>query len=101
MSAITEHDWTVTEERRAMLDLSRRRLTIEHSVHLHRDSQSIDDLRQMLDVLADAGAPGEATVHVQKTDHAESESFIGRGHLRVSAEWHTEQEITPKETDHA
>ena len=31
MSAITEHDWTVTEERRAMLD-----------------------------VLADAGAPGEA-----------------------------------------
>lgn len=99
MSAITEHDWTVTEERRAMLDLSRRRLTIEHSVHLHRDSQSIDDLRQMLDVLTDAGAPGEATVHVQKTDHAESTSFVGRGHLRISAEWHTEQEITPKETD--
>ena len=72
MSGIAEHDWTVTEERRAMLD-----------------------------VLADADAPGEATVHVQKTDHAESESFIGRGHLRVSAEWHTEQEITPKETDHA
>lgn len=101
MSAITERDWTVTEERRAMLDLSRRRLTIEHSVHLHRDSQSIDDLRQMLDVLADAGAPGEATVHVQKTDHAESESFIGRGHLRIYAAWHTEQETTPKETDHA
>ena len=99
MSAITEHDWTVTEERRAMLDLSRRRLTIEHSVHLHRDSQSIDDLRQMLDVLADAGAPGEATVHVQKTDHAASESFVGRGHLRICAEWWTEQEIAPKEAD--
>ena len=80
-----------------MLDLSRRRLTIEHSVHLHRDSQSIDDLRQMLDVLTDAGAPGEATVHVQKTDHAESTSFVGRGHLRIYAAWHTEQEITPKE----
>ena len=84
----TEYDWTVTEERRAMLDLSRRRLTIEHSVHLHRDSQSINDLRQMLDVLADAGAPGEATVYVQKT----SESFVGQGHLRICAEWWTEQE---------
>ena len=67
MSAITEHDWTVTEERRAMLD-----------------------------VLADAGAPGEATVHVQKTDHAESGSFVGRGHLRIYAQWYTEQE-TPDE----
>ena len=91
MSGITEHDWTVTEERRTMLDLSHRRLTIEHSVHLHRDSQSIDDLRKMLDVLTGTGAPGEATVHVQKTDHTESGSFVGRGHLRICAKWWTDE----------
>ena len=101
MSDSTERDWLVTEERRAMLNLSRRRQRVEHSVHLHRDSQSLDDLRQMLDVLADAGAPGEATVHVQKTAHAESGSFVGRGHLRICAQWWTEQELTPKEVDHA
>ena len=99
MSDITERDWLVTEERRAMLNLSHRRLTVEHTVHLHRDSQSIDDLRQMLDVLTNAGAPGEATVHVQKTDHAAAEAFVGRGHLRICAQWWTEQETTPKEAD--
>lgn len=89
---ITKYDWDITEERKTQLALAEERLTVEHSVHMHRDSQTIRDLRQMLDVLVAAGAPEAATVHVQKTDHNESGSFIGRGHLRISADWHEVQE---------
>lgn len=84
---IAERDWTVTEERKAQFATGSKRLAVEHSVHLHRDAQSIRDLRQMLDVLTDAGAPEEATVYVDKTG-----SFVGRGHLRILARWHTPQE---------
>jgi len=62
---------------------------------MHRDSQSIRDLRQMLNLLVEAGAPEDATVHVQKTDHPEAGAFAGRGHLRICAEWLTPQpEVT-------
>lgn len=83
--------WAVTEERKRLLGLNGKRLAVEHSIHLHRDSQSIRDLRQMLDILVASGAPEDATVYVQKTGHPEAESFTGRGHLRVMAKWSTEQ----------
>lgn len=80
---IEEHDWTISEERKAQLDSDKKRLHIEHSVSLHRDEQSIRDLRQMLELLVKAGAPEDATVHVQNT----SESFTGGGHLRLYSRW--------------
>ena len=86
-----DFDWTVTEGRKQQLDLDGKRLAVEHSVHLHRDSQSIRDLRQMLDLLVTNGAPEDATVYVQKTDHPEGGSFMGRGHLRIMAKWSTAQ----------
>lgn len=88
---VAEYEWTVTSGRQVQLDAKTKRLNIEHSVHMHRDSQSIRDLRQMLDLLVEAGAPEDATVHVQKTDHPEAGSFIGRGHLRLMAQWLTPQ----------
>ena len=84
---IEEFDWTISESRQAQLDLERRRLCVEHSVSMHRDKQSIRDLRQMLDLLIEAGAPEDATVHVQNTN----EAFAGSGHLRVYTTWKTEQ----------
>lgn len=88
---ITRYDWTVTEERKTQLSATDKRLLVEHSVHLHRDAQSIDDLRKMLDVLVESGAPPEATIYVNKTDNPEAGSFVGHGHLRVLARWYTDQ----------
>lgn len=85
--SIEEFDWTITEARQVQLDLERRRLMVEQSVSMHRDKQSIRDLRQMLDLLTEAGAPDEATVHVQNTN----EAFVGNGHLRIYAQWKKEQ----------
>lgn len=88
---ITRYDWSVSEERKTQLSAKDKRLVVEHTVHLHRDSQSIDDLRQMLDVLIEAGAPPEATLYINKTDNPESGSFVGHGHLRVMARWYSGQ----------
>ena len=71
---------TLTEERSNELDLARRRLVVNHSLTLHRDKGSADDVRAMLDHLAAAGMPGHATV---KIDGAQN-------HTRIWATWHTE-----------
>jgi len=71
---------TLTEERSNELDLARRRLVVKHSLTLHRDEGSADDVRAMLDHLTAAGMPGHATV---KIDGAQN-------HTRIWATWHTE-----------
>lgn len=77
-AAAADYDWTITEKRQAQLDLDNKRLVLNHSMTLHRDSQSIRDIRQMLDVLTNAGAPEDATISVDAhTGH----------HIRVHARW--------------
>lgn len=75
----------ITEERKTVLDLQSKRLTIDHSLTLHRDSDSADDIRAMLDHLAAAGMPGAATVRI---DHGVTK------HTRIHARWSVEPEVT-------
>ena len=67
----------VTEERKAMLDLMGKRLTIDHSIVLHRDSVSAADLKAMIAQLERAGMPLTATLRIDGTD----------GHTRMYARW--------------
>lgn len=67
----------ITEQRTAMLDLMRKRLTIDHSITLHRDAASAADVRAMLDHLERAGMPPEATLKVDVPDK----------HTRMWARW--------------
>ncbi|WP_349862633.1 hypothetical protein [Leifsonia sp. WHRI 6310E] len=78
-------DIAITEERTAMLDTMRKRLTIDHSIVLHRDSASAADIRTMLDHLAAAGMPPEATLKVDGTDN----------HTRMYARWATPTSNAP------
>ena len=75
---------TLTEERIHQLDLATKRLVVNHSLLLHRDKDSADDIRAMLDHLTAAGMPGHATVKIDG----------GTSHTRVYATWHTEPEVT-------
>lgn len=70
----------ITEERREALDLKRRRLVVDHSLLLHRDKASADDIRAMIAHLEAAGMPGVATLKID-----------GHGsHTRMYATWSTE-----------
>jgi hypothetical protein len=71
---------TLTEERTSELDLGTRRLVVNHSLTVHRDKDSADDIRAMLDHLTAAGMPGHATVKVDG----------GQNHTRIWATWHTD-----------
>ena len=77
-----EQLFDLTEERKTELDLKRRRLVVDHSLVLHRDSASADDVRAMIAHLEAAGMPGHATLRVDG----------GRDHTRMWAQWHTEPE---------
>lgn len=76
LTALAE-EFTVTEERKAMLDLMRRRLVIDHSLILHRDSASAADVLAMVSQLQRAGMPLEATLSVDGSDN----------HTRMYARW--------------
>ena len=82
MTDITEA-FDVTEERKAELELSRRRLVVNHSLTLHRDSVSVADIKAMIRHLEAAGMPEHATLDVRASSDA------GK-HTRLWATWHTE-----------
>lgn len=73
-------DVRITEERREALNLERLRLVVDHSLLLHRDKASADDIRAMIAHLEAAGMPGEATLKVDG----------GHRHTRMYATWSTE-----------
>lgn len=73
-------DVRITEERREALNLERRRLVVDHSLLLHRDKASADDIRAMIAHLEAAGMPGVATLKID--GHA--------NHTRMYATWSTE-----------
>ena len=83
--SLAEKLFDLTEERKVEVDLSRKRLVVSHSLVLHRDSASADDMRAMFDHLAAAGMPGHATLRVDG---------VGDFHTRMVARWHTEA-VTP------
>lgn len=87
MSDLTElaEALTLTEERKTEIELGRRRLVVNHSLTLHRDKDSADDIRAMLDHLAAAGMPGHATVKVDGSNN----------HTRIWATWHSEPTDEP------
>lgn len=62
-----------------MLDVMNKRLVVDHSLVLHRDSVSAAGIRAMLDALTEAGMPDEATVKVDGADN----------HTRMYARWST------------
>jgi hypothetical protein len=71
---------TITEERREQLELDRRRLVVSHSLVLHRDKTSADDLKAMIRHLEAAGMPSVATLKID-----------GQGnHTRMYATWSTD-----------
>ena len=70
-------DVEITEERKAMLDRMHKRLTIDHSIVLHRDSASASDVKAMIEHLERAGMPLTATLQVDGNDN----------HTRVYARW--------------
>ena len=56
----------VTQERTEMLDMMGKRLTVNHSLTLHRDSASASDVRAMITALTAARIPDDARL---KVDH--------------------------------
>ena len=82
MPDLTEiaEDLLVTEERARALNLERTRLTVDHSLVLHRDSASAADVKAMIAHLEREGMPPEATLRVDGSDR----------HTRVYAQWCTE-----------
>ena len=67
----------ITEERKAMLDLMDKRLTVDHSIVLHRDSASAADFKAMIEHLEKAGMPLTATLKVDGSAN----------HTRMYARW--------------
>lgn len=67
----------ITETREAALELQRRRLTVNHSLTLHRDSVSAADVKEMIAYLESAGMPAEATLRVDGSGN----------HTRMYASW--------------
>lgn len=80
----------ITEERQEALNLERRRLVVDHSLLLHRDSASADDIRAMIRHLEDAGMPGTATLKM--------DGFSER-HTRMHASWSTDPDDASTEDD--
>ena len=68
---------TVTEERKAMLDLMKKRLAVDNSIVLHRDGASAADLKAMFAHMERAGMPLTATLKVDGADK----------HTRMYARW--------------
>lgn len=75
-----EESVAITEERKSMLDATRKRLWVDHRLTLHRDSVSAADLKAMIAHLEAAGMPAEATLRVDGTE----------GHTRMNALWSTQ-----------
>lgn len=73
-------DVRITEQRQEALDLDRQRLVVDHSLLLHRDKASADDIRAMIDHLANAGMPGTATLKMDGSHE----------HTRMYARWSTD-----------
>lgn len=69
--------YAVTEERKTMLDVMNKRMSLDHSIVLHRDSASAADVLAMIGQLQAAGMPLEATLQVDGNNH----------HTRVYARW--------------
>lgn len=70
----------VSEERSTQLTLDRQRLTLDHSLVLHRDSASAADIKAMIAHLEAAGMPPTATLSVDGS----------KNHTRLYARWSTE-----------
>jgi hypothetical protein len=69
---------TLTESREAQLEFDKKRLNLHHSIVLHRDAVSANDIKTMLAHLEAAGMPADATLRVDGSD----------GHTRMYATWH-------------
>lgn len=67
----------VSEERSAQLDIDRKRLSLDHSIVLHRDSASAADVLAMIEHLQKAGMPLTATLRMDGPDN----------HTRLWARW--------------
>lgn len=70
----------ITEARQQQIDLDRKRLTVDHSLVLHRDSASAADVLAMIRHLQACGMPDTATLKVDGSEN----------HTRVYARWSTE-----------
>jgi len=73
----------ISEERAAMLDVMSKRLTVNHSLTLHRDSVSAADVGAMIAYLEQAGMPPTATLRIDGTV----------GHTRMYATWSEEMQL--------
>lgn len=71
----------VTEERKQELSLSHKRMAVEHSLVLHRDSTSASDVKAMIAHLEREGMPDSATLRVDGGSER---------HTRMWAKWSTE-----------
>lgn len=67
----------ITDSRRAQLSLDRLRLTVNHSLVVHRDAVSARDVKAMIAHLEAAGMPGDATLQITSTE----------GHTRAYGKW--------------
>ncbi len=76
----------ITSERQEQLTLDLTRFAVDHSLTLHRDSASIKDLKAMIQLLEDHGAPENATIRVD----GRPATSIDKGHIRVYVSWKTE-----------
>lgn len=88
MSDIQElgEDLIISASRQEQLDLDRKRLSVDHSLTLHRDRASVKDLKAMIQLLEDQGAPEDATIRVD----GQFATGKDKGHIRVSVTWSTE-----------
>lgn len=76
----------ITSERHEQLTLDRKRLAVDHGLTLHRDKASIKDLKAMIQLLEDQGAPENATIRVD----GRFANGTDKGHIRVHVSWKTE-----------
>ena len=76
----------ITSERQEQLTLDKNRLAVDHMLTLHRDKVSIKDLKAMIQLLEDQGAPENATIRV------DGRFSVGKdaGHTRVHVSWKSE-----------
>jgi len=77
MNEQEQEAFLITEERKAQLNVDRKRLTLDHSIVLHRDSASAADILEMVERLRRAGMPLEATLRFDGSDN----------HTRAYARW--------------
>jgi len=84
MSELEELDEeiNIAQSRTEMLNVMKKRLSIDHSIALHRDSVSASDFKAMFAQLERAGMPMDATLKVTAAN----------GHTRLWATWAEEAE---------